>query len=148
MPGPRLPSRLRSRLGFSLIELLIAAAVLVIAILGLMATMTYSTRADVVSQETIVAMHSARAKLEEIQAGTSVATIQATYNNNNFAVPGLVARANDADRMPGRVVITASTVAPTAPSAAQTVLDVRVIIEWTGVFGDQSYVAAMKVANH
>jgi len=138
----------RSEGGFSLVELMIAAAVLAIGVMGLMASITYCIRADMASDESTLALNGARTMMEEIQSNGSPTSIQAIYSGFDFAVGGLGAQAGDPDGIVGEVTITSSTIAPTPPAPAATMLDVRVTIQWNGSLGDRIFVYSMQVSQH
>lgn len=96
----------RSR-GFTLIEVMIAAAILAIAVVGLLSVLTSAQRLQQQNKETTLAMNAIRDKLEELRnypvfastTGTSLPLVQ-WYSQvgteprsglpwNTFAVPGL-----------------------------------------------------------
>ncbi len=129
-----------------MVELMAAAAVLAIAVMGLMGTITYSMRADMASDETITAMHGAREIAEEIGSLSSTADVLARWNNANFDVPGLVPQA-PGGRV-GLVTIVQTAVPATPPAIAQTLLDVRITISWSGALGNRTYQIPLQLTNH
>ena len=108
-------TRSRSRGGFTLVEVLVAAVVLVIGCLGLSAAISNSAQLLELNRERRLAHQAARAKLEEI-ASASFSEAFALYNPGRaddpvggapgagFQVEGLAAVAGDTDGLPGEVV--------------------------------------------
>lgn len=133
--------------GFTLLEVMIALVILVIACLGLMATITYSVRANCNSQETMLAMGGARQQMEKIMAMPSLTTIQA-LNNTTFDVAGLMPQGQNPWGKVGSITVSSTTVAATAPATAQTVLDIRISVKWRGIMGDRTYDTSFLVTRH
>lgn len=114
------------RRGFTIVEVMIAAAVLVIAISGLVGALVGSTSLGRVNRESALAEQAARRVLEELQ-GVPFAEVFATYNastdddaglavaarGSNFVVVGLDADPNDADGFCGEVIFPVIDVAGT-----------------------------------
>lgn len=107
----------RSRAGFALVEVMMAAVVLTVAISGLSASILVAMSLSRVNRDTAIAQQAARRTLEEIESRT-FSEIFAAYNANagddvgllsaapgaNFAVQGLSALPGDADGLCGRVI--------------------------------------------
>ena len=97
--GPQTAARRKhrrpGRTGFSLIELVIAMAVLAIALLALMSSIFSSSRLVDTSRERTLAYEAARSKIEEMRNFTHCLTFNNIYNyyrvnpNNIAAVAGL-----------------------------------------------------------
>ncbi len=107
--------------GFTLIELIVAASIIAIGILGTISSYTYMAKASMTAQETTVAANAARAKVDELQ-GQTFDRVVGTYAGQTvtFDVPGLFP--NPAGR------VTAVQV-----GAAPTVLEITVTIAWQGI---------------
>lgn len=108
--------------GLTLIELVMAMTVLVVALVGYAKTVAMSSIASSTAREATLASEAAR-QLIETMRGTTFNEIYLRYNSAagdnpvagvspgaNFAVAGLDARANDADGMPGEILFPTSTV--------------------------------------
>lgn len=107
----------RSRAGFALVEVMMAAVVLTVAISGLSASILVAMSLSRVNRDTAIAQQAARRTLEEIESRT-FSEIFAAYNANagddvgllsaapgaNFAAQGLSALPGDADGLCGRVI--------------------------------------------
>ncbi len=107
----------RSRAGFALVEVMMAAVVLTVAISGLSASILVAMSLNRVNRDTAIAQQAARRTLEEITSRTFSETF-AAYNANvgddaglmsaapgaNFAVQGLRTLPGDADGLCGRVI--------------------------------------------
>ena len=106
----------RSRGGFTLVEVIVAATVLVIGCLGLSGAITSSARLMELNRERGLAHEAARAQLELLE-NTAFAEVFARFNataaddpaagsspGRNFAVAGLNSVRGDADGLPGEVI--------------------------------------------
>jgi len=106
----------RRRAGFTLIEVIVASAVLVIGCLGLASAITSSSRLMELNRERGLAHEAARAELESLENAT-FGEVFARFNaakaddpavgtspGRNFAVAGLNAVRGDADGLPGEVI--------------------------------------------
>lgn len=154
----------RDEEGFSLLEMMIAAGVLLVAVMGLMSAYVTAMRLIGSTAEMTLASQAARKKVEEIQE-TAFNTIFATHNAApDFAVNGLVAQENDLDGFVGKIVFP---VDPANPgfldesfldlslgmprdlngdndmvdqiNAGYTLLPLTVRIEWLGVTGNHAF---------
>jgi len=107
--------RPRARVGFSLVELLIAVTVLTVAVTGFSSSVLSSLVLNRMNRETDVAQQAARRMLEELQ-GEEFDQIFACYNAQagdyagagvesgaGFAVAGLDLQDGDADGLVGRI---------------------------------------------
>ncbi len=129
IPGAR-------RAGFTLIEVVVSAVVLVIGCLGLSAAITSGSQLTQLNGQRMVAHQAARAKLEELE-NASFSQVFALYNRNaaddpggagtapgaDFAVDGLNAAAGDADGFAGEVIF--PTVGDLGLQLCETVADAR-----------------------
>lgn len=122
----RIPARLRTQSGFTLIEIIISLAIIVVGVMGLMATYIYMSTASSAADETTVVMNAARAKIDEIN-GMTFSNVITTYQNKvvTFAVPGI---------LPSPAGQATATVVGTLP----TVLELTVTINWSGATGERS----------
>jgi len=116
MASWRRMTRRPSRAGISLLDVLVAMTVLVVAIAGLASSLVSTLRLSRVNEETALADDAARALAARIR-GSDFRDIFALYNATpvddplatpapgpDFDVPGLDARTNDADGFVGRVL--------------------------------------------
>lgn len=110
--------------GYSLLEVVVALAVVSIGVIGVLGAVLHSMRAQQAARERITAQNAAKSKIEEI-TGSDFASVVSTYSGTGFTVSGLAPVEGDADGLAGRVVIDA-----TDP----TLLDIEVIVEWSGAF--------------
>jgi prepilin-type N-terminal cleavage/methylation domain-containing protein len=109
--------RLRgSRCGFSLVELLVAATLIVVALTGIAGSMLSSMALNRVNRDTALAQQAACRALEELRSvpfEEAFFVYNTTQGDNpggsvpergpNFAVPGLAALASDADGLVGQI---------------------------------------------
>lgn len=75
----------------SLVELLVATGVFLIAIIGVLYTYAKAIEINSIGQGAVVAIHAAKNKIEEIK-GADHSAITSTYNNTSFAVAGINGR--------------------------------------------------------
>lgn len=106
----------RSRSAFTLVEVIVAVLIMVVAIAGISSSMLSSMALNRVNDETALAHEAARAELERL-SGVPFDQIWATYNadpsddgglplpvpGSGFAVAGLDPRTGDADGLCGRI---------------------------------------------
>ncbi|MGH7294607.1 MAG: type IV pilus modification PilV family protein, partial [Polyangiaceae bacterium] len=85
--------RTESERGFTILEVLIAAVVIAVGLLGLMSTISNSLQLSQTSRETQIATTAAQNKVEEIrdlaQSTTTFAIVMTTFANQTFDVDGL-----------------------------------------------------------
>ena len=74
--------------GFSLIELLISAAIFLVALTGILISYITCLELSHVSKNTSTALHAAKNRLEDIK-NTAFNQIKATYDNVTFTTAGL-----------------------------------------------------------
>jgi prepilin-type N-terminal cleavage/methylation domain-containing protein len=75
----------RSKSGFTLVEVIIAMAVVAIAIFGLVSVITYTTRGNMATKERMLALRAAERKIEQMMTTSPFSDIVDKYNN---ATPG------------------------------------------------------------
>lgn len=101
--------------GFSLVEVLVAAVVLAVAITGISGSILSSMALNRVNRDTAIAQQAARQVLEQIH-GVPFDDVFEMYNNQadmagelgpNFAVPGLEVQVGDPDGFCGLVTLPA-----------------------------------------
>lgn len=106
----------RSRRGFTLLELMIAIGVMAVGVLGFTQALVTALRAQMMARQQTIATEAARRQIEVLRV-TDFEDIFRQYNalasddtggtgtgpGPNFAVPGLNARADDGDGLPGQV---------------------------------------------
>lgn len=74
--------------GMTLLEVLIAAVVMVMAMVGILYSYIKCVELNALGQDVTLATQAVRSYLEEIK-NTSYSSISSTYNNTTFTVPGL-----------------------------------------------------------
>ncbi len=129
--------RRRSSGGFTLIEVMVVAMMLAVAILGMSQISNVSAALRALGREKAAAVRTLDRQVAAIQA-TNFAAIPARWNNTGFEValedkgrailhplPG------DADGMPGNVSVSAPNGDPSQ------LLEIRVRIDWNGAHGPQ-----------
>lgn len=131
--------------GFTLIELTIAAVVLLIALLGLMATMAYCARLDMDTEETTIALHGVRQRLEVLEA-TNYNNLPA-LNGTTYAIDTTNPLLDRLRPIPGRAKVITVNVAQKFPPNAM-LLEVTVTAEWTGALGRRSLEMKSLIAAH
>jgi len=117
------------REGITLIEVVIAAMILVIGLLSFFAVFLNCTRLDETSKESIIAMNHARIQMERLRAMNfaGIKNIQPANNNNTFDVStDLLPITEDADM--GTI---------TVDTTNDALLDVTVTVRWAGITGDR-----------
>lgn len=105
-----------SRTGFSLVELLVAATLIVVALTGIAGSMLSSMALNRVNRDTALAQQAASRALEELRSvpfEEAFFVYNATQGDNpggtvpergpNFAVPGLTPLASDLDGLVGQI---------------------------------------------
>ncbi|MBI3272242.1 MAG: hypothetical protein HYZ53_24845 [Planctomycetes bacterium] len=117
--------------GFTLLEAMLAAVVILVALMGLASTMSYAARTDMVAGEHMSALNAGRAEMETIKA-TSFGAL-AALNNTNFTVAG----------MSGLTPVGQVLVNTTNPN----LFDVTVTVTWRGVMGPQTLTLRTLIAN-
>lgn len=106
------------RAGFTLVEIMISASVMVVGLLGFAQVIALSVGSSTSNQEANLAIEAARAKIEEIQAAEFDDLFElynpiagddpggaGTAPGNTFTVPGLQPDPNDPDGIVGQVLI-------------------------------------------
>ncbi len=155
---------LRDRRGFSLVELLVATAILLTAAIGLIVALITAVGLTEDTRETALASEAARKKIEEMQE-TPFDTIFSTHvANPHFDVDGLIPRESDPDGHVGKILFPSVANAPPMLSEAVAdtplgmprdlngngnatdmmtngylILPVRVKIDWEGRSGSRSF---------
>lgn len=126
----------RRRSGFSLVEVIVATAVLVIGCLGLSSAITSGARLMDLNRERTLAHEAARAQMETLECAT-FGQVFSLYNTTkaddpggagsgpgpNFAIAGLNAQRGDADGLPGQIVF--PTLGGFGSQLAENVVDAR-----------------------
>ncbi|MDQ7778421.1 MAG: prepilin-type N-terminal cleavage/methylation domain-containing protein [Planctomycetota bacterium] len=111
--GPRPASR-SGAAGFTMLELMIAIAVLTVAIFGLLAAQLYCVVLDDATKETNIALNAIRLKVDEIRSHDFI-SLPACYRSDvatfhpehsaGFEVQGIELQDGDPDGLAGLVVI-------------------------------------------
>ena len=115
------PSSPNSQAGFTVVELLIAVTVMMIALMGVVATITSVGTLGAANEDSARAYQAARSMVETLQS-ESPEDVFARYNDDpaddpggagtapgrHFAVPGLRVQTGDADGFVGQVLVPAT----------------------------------------
>jgi len=83
---------------------MVAAAIVVIAMAGMIAVLTQTAPLSTISAHDCLAMNAVRMKMEMIRA-TPFGDLVNTFKDQDFAVVGLRAARGDGDGLPGEVTI-------------------------------------------
>ena len=107
----------RRRGGFTLVEIMVSASVLVVGMLGFAQVIAFSVGSSTANQERNIAIEAVRAKIEEIQTADFDDLFElynpiagddpggaGTAPGNTFTVPGLQPDPNDPDGIVGQVI--------------------------------------------
>jgi prepilin-type N-terminal cleavage/methylation domain-containing protein len=86
MKGPFL--KFRASAGFSLVEVVIAMAILAIAFFGMVSVVTYTSRMNAGTRERVLAMRAAERKIEQMLANTDLGTLFANFSDYSAAGEG------------------------------------------------------------
>lgn len=113
--------------GFALLELTVSILVLTVAIVGLLAALTSSSRLDTQSREKLLATNAARHWMSRLAVWPH--RFLSDYNGHAFDVPGLQAQAGGA--LPGRISVR---------SLSPDLAEVEVRVSWRGMLGSGSLV--------
>jgi len=117
--------RRRSPRGMTLVEIIIALAVIAVAILGAVSLVSFSMGQDHEAKERMQAMDAAKSVMERIQEA-SYDNIFTNFNGFAFDVGMLLPPDGDADGRVGRVVVN---------NSDPELLDVQVFVEWRTLRG-------------
>lgn len=135
--------------GFSLLEVMFALPIFLVAVLGVAASSATFANIRRFNEEKQIAIVAARQQLDAIR-GTAFNQIIATFNDLNFqvnlngdAANDLRPQQGDGDGNVGRVVVTQAGPAGNAGS----LLQVEVTIAWRGVLGNRQYQIGTLIAN-
>jgi len=103
--------------GLTLLEIIIAMGILVVAIIGIMSALVSAIRVDEATAEQVRALNACKSKIEEMKTvpfAEAWARFNATPGDDpggagtapgpNFAVPGLRPLTGDADGLPGQII--------------------------------------------
>lgn len=107
----------RGSQGFSIVEVMIGMSILIVSVMGMVASVVSSAAVGQTNNETAIAHQAARAALEDLQ-GTAFSQVFATFNDNpeddpagpgsavgsGFTVTRLDTQAGDGDTFVGRFV--------------------------------------------
>lgn len=126
--------------GLTLLELLVASAVLAIAAVGLAATMASAPSALQRSRESMIAESAMERALAAVSA-ESIHSVAATYSGRGFEVPGLQAQPDDEDGVPGEIRFEMGP----GEFPNHYVVDIR--IAWEGISGPREIVSRQYLAN-
>ncbi|MBF0387501.1 MAG: prepilin-type N-terminal cleavage/methylation domain-containing protein [Candidatus Omnitrophica bacterium] len=80
-----------SRSGMTLVEVLVAVSVVLIAVIGILYSYAKAIELNAIGQGSVIATQAVKNKIEQIK-GTAFSTIFTTYNNTTFTAVGLNGR--------------------------------------------------------
>ncbi len=148
-------SSVRSEGGFTILEVMIAATIILLVLVGLLSSLAKSQQLKQNTAEYQVALEAARNKFEQIQS-TTFSQITATFNNTWFAVPGLLHENRSTSgtvnyTIPGRTNVGRVTV----DSTNANLLLVTIDLQWIGTMSNvkgavaqpQSYTLVTQLAD-
>ena len=125
--------------GVTLLELMMAMAVIVVALFGIVSLILYTVRAKEAQRELGFAKAATERKLDEIRSQPwSVLSDPASPVFGPFSVDGLANPASVDGLGKGMVKAIALHSDPSNP-ALVTLIDVQVRVDWTGISGSASY---------
>jgi len=90
---PTRKSAIRSRKGFTLLELMVVAGLTITALVGLLATYVSCLELTEITRNSQLALVSAQTVLEQMRA-TAFTSLYTTYNGKNFTVDGMATGAS------------------------------------------------------
>ena len=108
--------------GVTLLEVIIALAVIAIALLSIVSVIVHTTNLKDSTRELTISKEAAQARFEEMR-DADFSNLAAAYNGQVNAVPGL---ANGSETI-------------TVDAANPDLLDVKIVIQWDGVGGQTTY---------
>jgi hypothetical protein len=135
----KIKGRARQR-GITLIEVLMAGIVLLIAAVALAATMAQSHGLANAPREEVAARNAAQAAIAGL-ASTPFDQVAALYHKRGFPVPGLTPLPGDADGLPGEVVFAYG------PGGDTSFYTVTVRVRWRGTTGERGIETIHYLAN-
>lgn len=123
---------MRGQKGVTIVELMFALGIIAIALLGIVGVLLHALSTKDADREQQIAKTAATRKLEEIRtaATANYDAVAAQYANSTFDVADLSNLSNATKLGLGTVFI---------DSSNANLLDIRILIGWTGVRGDSRY---------
>lgn len=112
--------------GMSLLEIIIAMAIVAIAVVGALSLVAFSTGTDQAAKERMIAMDNAKTVMEQIQ-NTAYDDIFTNFNGYAFDAGNLRPVDGDSDNKVGRVVV---------DNTDPELLNIQVLVEWNGMNGN------------
>ncbi|MEK7485747.1 MAG: hypothetical protein AABZ60_15605 [Planctomycetota bacterium] len=129
---------LRSRHTFTLLEVMIAGTLLIMAIMGIAMTFLTVANLNTLSKENNFAACQARKIMEEIRS-TPFKDILSKYQDKNYSIPGLNLQKGDLDENVGKIQTT-------KVNDKKDLLDVTVRLDWRGKVGNRSLSIKTRIA--
>jgi len=126
--------------GFTLIEILIASAVLAIVAVGSAAAIVTTPRILKSADESTSIRAAVHGMVSELTAA-EFGTIKSTYNGTGFAVSGVRAPDGDADGLPGLITIEA------VGAGSALYYKITFSVTWAGINGPQTVSSVHYVSN-
>lgn len=126
--------------GFTLIEILVASAVLAIVAVGSAAAIVTTPRLMRAADESTSVRSAIHGMVSEL-TGASFSQVAANYDGAAFAVPGVTATPDDPDGQPGSIAI------ETIGVGASLYYKITFSVTWDGINGEQTVQSVHYVSN-
>jgi len=126
--------------GFTLIEILVASAVLAIVAVGSAASIVTTPRLMRSADESTAVRSAVHGMVSEL-TGAEFSQVIANYDGASFAVPGVTAVADDPDGQPGSIAIESVGV------GAALYYKITLSVTWSGINGAQTVQSLHYVSN-
>lgn len=134
-----IPRRVRVR-GFTLLEVLMASAVLAIVAIGSAAAIVTTPRLMRDADEATSVRAAVHGMVSEL-TGADFSKVKASFDGTGFAVPGVNAVEGDLDGLPGLIKV------ETVGTGAATYYKITLSVTWAGINGERTLRSVHYVSN-